>query len=102
VPSQHDDRRLEAVLAQNAHRFAPVDIGKTDIHDHEIDLPGLGGLNPFGPVVDRDRLEVLMQRELLDQRLAQLGIIVHDQDLAGIRHSSAPRPGSPRNGVCAK
>src|SRR5262245_37254374 len=32
VPSQHDDRRLEAVLTQNAHGFPPVDIGKPDIH----------------------------------------------------------------------
>jgi hypothetical protein len=29
-----------------------------------------------------------MERKLLDQRLAQFGVIVHDQDLAGIRHSS--------------
>src|SRR5258708_35806204 len=33
VPGQHDDRRLEAVLAQNAHCFAPVDVGKPDIHN---------------------------------------------------------------------
>jgi DNA-binding transcriptional MerR regulator len=32
-----------------------------------------------------------VQRELLDQRLEQLGVVVHDQDLAGIRHSSALR-----------
>ena len=28
VAGQHDDRRLEAVLAQDAHRFAPVDVGQ--------------------------------------------------------------------------
>ncbi len=44
-------------VSPSGRSFAPVDIGKTDIHDHEIDLPGLGGLNPFGPVVDRDRLK---------------------------------------------
>jgi len=101
VPGQHDDRRLKAVLAQDAHRLPPVDVRKPDIHDHEIDLPSLGGLYALGSVVDRDRLELLMQRELLDQRLAQFGVVVHDQDLA-IRHSSAPGPASPRNGVCAK
>jgi hypothetical protein len=36
VPSQHDDRRLKAVLAQDAHRLPPVDVGKPDIHDHEM------------------------------------------------------------------
>ena len=97
VPGQHDDRRLEAVLAQDAHRFAPVDVGQADIHDHEIDLSGLGGLHALGAVVDRDRLEFLVQRELLDQRLAQLGIVVDDQDFAGVRHSSPldrRRPGT--------
>ena len=94
-------RRLEAVLAQNTYGFAPVDVGKPDIHDHEIDLPGLGGLYPFGPVVDRDRLELLVQRELLDQRLAQLGVVVHDQDFAGIRHSSALMTGISPERRCA-
>ena len=31
-----------------------------------------------------------MQRELLDQRLAQLGVVVDDQDLARVGHQSAP------------
>jgi hypothetical protein len=39
-----------------------------------------------------------MQRKLLDQRLAQLGIIIHDQDFAGAGHSVEPldrrRPGA--------
>ena len=87
MPGQHDDRRLEAVLAQDAHRFAAVDIGQADIHDHEVDLAGLGGLHALGAVFGRDDFEFLMQRELLDQRVAQLRIVVHDQDLADIRHS---------------
>jgi len=40
VAGEHEDRRLEAVLAQDAHGVAPVHVGKPDIHDHEIDLPG--------------------------------------------------------------
>src|SRR6185295_2442131 len=55
--------------------------------------PALAVCTPLGSVVDRDRLEFLVQRELLDQRLAQLGVVFHDQDLAGIRHSSALRTG---------
>jgi hypothetical protein len=42
-----------------------------------------------------------MQRELLDQRLAQFGVVVHDQDLA-IRHFSAPGPASAPERRCAK
>ena len=83
---QHDDRRLEAVLAQYAHRFTPVEVGKADVHDYEINLGGFGGLHPLAAAIDRDRLEFFMQGKLLDHRVAQFGIIVHDQDLAGIRH----------------
>jgi hypothetical protein len=36
-----------------------------------------------------DGLEFLKQCELLDQRLAQLGVVAYDQDFAGICHSSA-------------
>ena len=86
VPSQHDDRGLEAVLAQDAHRFAAVDVGQPDIHDDEVDLTGFGGLHALAAAVDGERFELLMQGKLLDQRLAQFGVVVDDQYLAGIRH----------------
>jgi hypothetical protein len=41
-----------------------------------------------------------VQRELFDQRLAQLGVVVHDQNLA-IRHSSALRTGISPERRCA-
>ena len=44
---------------------------------------------PLVPVSTAIGLELLVQRELLDQRLAQFGIVVDDQDLAGIRHGIA-------------
>ena len=68
VPGQHDDRRLEAVLAQDAHGLAAVDIRQADIHDHQVDLAALGRLHTLGAAIDRDRLELVMQRKLLDQR----------------------------------
>ena len=92
VAGQHDDRRLEAVLAQDAHGLAPVDVGQADIHDHQIDLAGLGALHALGAGIDRDRLEFVVQRELLDQGVAQFGIIVDDQDLAGCWASYVPGP----------
>jgi small-conductance mechanosensitive channel len=45
VAGEHDDRRFEAVFAQDAHRFAAVNVGKADIHDHEIDLSGFRRLH---------------------------------------------------------
>ena len=102
VAGQHDDRRLEAVLAQDAHRLAAVDVGQADIHDHQVDLAALGRLHRLGAAVDRGRLELLVQRQLLDQRLAQLGIVVDDQDGSRVRHRSksplkrAKAPGNTR------
>ncbi len=86
VAGQHDDRRLEAVLAQDAHRLAAVHVGQPDVHDHQVDLAAFGRLHPLGAAVDRDGVELLVQRQLLDQRLAQLGIVVDDQDGASIGH----------------
>ena len=88
VAGQHDDRRLEAVLAQDAHRLAAVDVGQADVHDHQVDLAALGRLHALGAAVDRDGLELLMQRQLLDQRVAQFGIVVDDQDGASVGHRS--------------
>ena len=104
VAGQHDDRRLETVLAQDAHRLAAVDVRQADIHDHEVDLAGLGGLHALGPAVDRDRLELLVQRQLLDQRLAQLGVVVDDQDCAFVRHrpKNPPKDASAPLAIVAK
>ena len=85
VPGQHDDRRLEAALAQDAHGFAAVDIRQADIHQHQIDLVALGGLHALGAVFGGDGVELVMQRQLLDQRFAQFGIVIDNQNgpLAG-------------------
>src|SRR5262249_52297246 len=84
------DRRLEAVLAQDAHRLAAVHVRQPDIHDHQIDLAGLGLLDALGAGIDRDRLEFVMQRKLLDERVPQLVVVVHDQDFTAIRHLIRP------------
>ena len=89
VAGQHDDRGLEAVLAQDANGFAPIHVRESHVHDHEIDMPGLGCLYALAAVLDGDRFEFLVERKLLDQCFAQLLVIVHNQDLAGIGHCSA-------------
>ena len=98
MPGQHDDRCLEAVLAQDAHRLAAVDIGQADVHDDEVDLAGLGRLHPLGAGVGGDRLEFLVQRELLDERVAKLGVVVDDQDPTRVWHVQPLPPRSPQRG----
>jgi hypothetical protein len=48
---QHDDGCLEAVLAQDADRLAPIDIRQPDVHDHQIHLPVLGRLDALRATV---------------------------------------------------
>src|ERR1700728_246247 len=96
VAGEHDDRRLEAVLAQNAYGFPAVDIGQTDVHDHEIDLPRLGSLHTLAAVLRGDRFKLLVKRQLLREGVAQLGIVVDDKNCTRVRHQS----GSP-TAACA-
>ena len=51
--------------------------------------PALAACTPLVPFSTAIGFEFLVQRELLDQRRAQLGIVVHDQDLAAIAHAPA-------------
>ena len=80
MPSQHDDRSLEVVLAQDAHHLAAVDVGKADVHDHQIDLARFGRLHTLAAVLHSQGLELLVQRQLLGQRIAQFGIIVDNEN----------------------
>jgi len=90
VRGQHDDRRLEAVLAQDAHGLAAVNVRKPDIHDDEIDLARFGGLHALAAAFDRDRLEFLVQGQLLGKRVAQFCIVLDNENLTRIRHPSDP------------
>jgi hypothetical protein len=40
---------LKSFFAQDTHGLATVEVGQTDIHDHQIDLPGLRSLHPLMP-----------------------------------------------------
>ena len=73
---------LKMFSAQNAHGFATVDVGQADIHDDQIDLSRLGGLHAPAAVLRRDRFILLVQRNLLRQRVAQFGIIVDNENFA--------------------
>jgi len=92
MSGQHDDRGLEARLAQRPHDFAAIGVRQPDIHDHEIGRNSLGGLSALGAGIDGGRLKLLMQRELFDQRVAEITVVVHDQNLARVRHCNPSPP----------
>ncbi len=83
---QHDDRAFEAAAAKQLAGFAPVEIGKADIEEDEVDMAAARLLQALGRGGRQDRVELLMQAELLAQGLAKLVVIVDDEDLAGVAH----------------
>jgi hypothetical protein len=83
VPGEHDDRRAHAGLAQKLHRFAPVHVRQPDIHDHQVEMALAGCLDPGAGGGGVRKLEFVIERQLVDQGLAQIGIVVDEQDLAG-------------------
>ncbi len=89
---EHDDRRLETVLAQNAHGFAAIDVRESDIHYDEIDLPGFSGLDTFAAVFGDNSFEFFVQRQLFGQRIPQFRIVIDNENLTRIRHSMRTHP----------
>ena len=62
VTGEHDDRGLEAALAQGSHHLAAIGIRQPDIHQHQIGRIGLGGAGALGAGIDRGGLELVVQR----------------------------------------
>src|SRR5262249_29541685 len=83
---QHDDRAFEAAAAEQLARLAAVEIGKAHVKQHEIDMAVAGLPQSLRRRCRKRRLELLVQRELLAQRLAKLVVIVDDEDPARIAH----------------
>jgi hypothetical protein len=93
---QHDDRAAISVAPHRLDRRASIEIGQAHIHDDEVEAVGLdAGLRGTGGF-DRRDVEVAVDAELLDQRLAQVQIVLDDEKPADIRHQRAEPPAPPR------
>jgi hypothetical protein len=95
LPGQHDDRALEAVAAQDLDRFAPVHVGQADIEQHKIDVSVAGlGQRVIGGT-GLGELELAVVRQLLGEGLAEVGVVIDDENAAPIHrvtpgHCSVP------------
>ena len=78
---QHHHRALEAVLAHHLDRLAAIHVGQADIHDGEIDAVALHGLDGRRRGIGRRKPELLVQGELLGQRVAQGLVVIDQQDM---------------------
>jgi hypothetical protein len=66
--------------------LAAIYIRQSDVHNHQVDLAILGRLHAFGAAVGRNRVKLLVQRQLFDQRLTQFGIVIDNKDGPFIGH----------------
>ena len=64
---QHDDRALDAVLAQKLADLAPVHIGKADVEQDQVVMGFLDDLQGFGATASLRRLEFVMHGQLLGE-----------------------------------
>src|SRR5690606_14875409 len=84
-----------AFAADPPDGLAAVHVRKPDIHQHEIDMAVAEDFGHLRRVCGRERLELPVQGELLPERLAQIGIVVDDENLARRRHIVPPSPQYP-------
>ena len=83
---EHDDRAPISVPSHSFDRLPPVEVGQADIHDHEVRRLGLGRKQRRFRSLDRLDLKLRMQSQLLDQRMTQVGVVVHDQQAPRLGH----------------
>jgi hypothetical protein len=86
VRCQHDDGPTISVSAHSFDRLAPVKIGQADIHDDKVGGCGSERLKRRFRRLDCLDLKLGMQSQLFDQRLTQVVVIIHDQQLPRLAH----------------
>ena len=82
VAGEHQDRALDALLAQQAAELAAVHVGQADVEDDEVVVLLAGAGEAALAVAGLEDVELLGQHELVRQRLAQVGVVVHEEDLS--------------------
>ena len=86
VARQHQDRALDALLAHDAGELAPVGVGEAHVEDHEVEEPRLGLGERVLAGGGLEHVEILGHHELLGQGLAQVVVVVHQENLLELRH----------------
>ena len=83
---QHDDRRRQSALAHLPADLAPVEVGQVDVEKDEVGLQRDGLGHARGAVGGLGDGELLMQAELFGESLADIGIVIDDQNHLALRH----------------
>ncbi|MNN43786.1 hypothetical protein D3C81_1580410 [compost metagenome] len=83
---QHDDRGRDPRLADQAAGLAAVHVGQVDVQQDQVGANLARLPHPVGGGGCLDGTKLLVQGQLLGQRLAQVVVVVDDQDGLGRRH----------------
>ena len=86
VAGQHQDRALDALLAQQPAELAAVHVGQADVEDDEVVVLLAGAGEAAVAVAGLEDVELLGQHQLVGQRLAQVGVVVDEEDLLHCCH----------------
>ena len=86
MAGQHHDRAFHGCLAHALAQLAPIGVGQANIQDHKVILALFDLLHALGPVAGLEHVEILGHHQLFRQGLAQVIVVIHQQDLAQRRH----------------
>jgi hypothetical protein len=86
---QHDDRHLDAVAPHQPAGLAPVHVGQADVEQDGVVVVGLQAVERRGAGLGAGDVELLVKAQLFGQGVAQLGIVVDDQNLFAVLHRCA-------------
>ena len=88
IAGQHDDRALEPVLAHDLAGLAAVHVRQANVEQDQLEALLLGDLDALRRSRCRHDLEIVVQRQLVAQRLAQLLVIVDQENRSGRAHDA--------------
>ena len=90
MPREHQDRAFHTLLAHQPAKLAPVRIGQANVEDHKIVDRFLGARHRLSAVARLEDVEIFGHDQLLAQRLAQVLVVIDQQNLLELRHRMPP------------
>ena len=86
MAGQHYDRALHALLAHQTAQFSTVRVGQANIQDHKVIQTFFGFGHRLSAIASLEDVKVLDHQQLFTQRLAQVFIIIDEQNFLELGH----------------
>ena len=109
MAGQHQDGRLDPLLAHQAAQLAAIGVWQTDIKDDQIIERLFRTLHRARPILGFEHVKVFGHDQLFAQRLAQIFVIIDKQNFLQLGHrlvllccSQQMRSPEPKHKICCK